>query len=229
MVKIGAVPSIVKESTHLEPTLESFRREIATSGHLVRLIDVLYALGLAQGAVTYRSIFGTPSDMSVQVVLALVLVYYTIARSFIDWHIAMESGPYRIMRADHRTSELRRVYVDFAIVALYAFMLFKAHPLLESPDAGLRLFFWAFPMLFALYLLWGRLRRHAHGSQQFSPALLLLFLVLWLVLAVAYEIVFESCDLDHRTVNAIALGLALLLMACYRHFNWQQQEVIDSS
>lgn len=196
------------------------------SSQLVRLIDLLFALVLVQGAVHYRSVFGVPSHIGLQVVLALLLVYYTVVRSFIDWHIAMESAPYRIMRSQCRTSELRRVYVDFLIVALYSFMLLKAHVLLTAPDAGLRLFFWSFPVLYALYLVWGWLRARAYHVQQFSERLLVLCLGLSIVLAAAYEAIFGTTAAGRRTVNSVALASALVLMACFRHFNWRQQPVI---
>jgi hypothetical protein len=213
------------ESTLDRATLEGV--EAATSGHLVRLGDIFYALVLVQGILRYEEVFQTPWNDNAAVILALVTIYYTAIRSFIGWHIAQEARRYRIFASTAKTTELWRVYVDIAIGALYLYMLFSAEALKERADADIGPFLAAFVMLFALYLIWGYLRRVAWGHDKYASAVLWTFTVLYALLWWAYAHGPEPWSME--TMNVVALVLALLLMMGFRYINWRQAGALDTS
>jgi len=212
------------------------------SDQLVRLIDILFGLVIVEGALFYRPILAAHDSRNVAAILALVLIMYTVVRSFVDWHVLMEQSPYRIItssKADAksgsprslqvRTLDLWRLYVDFIIVATYSVMLLRGHVLVGDSAAGLRFFFWTFPAIFVLYLIWGEFLRRSTAAQQFSEWLLLIVLALSLTLAVLYNVAYDLKWLTgHGTWrNAIALGVALLVTMGYRYFNWKQQKTVE--
>ncbi len=218
------------------------REEKDISGQLVRLIDVLFALVIVQGALFYRPLFAAHGQRNAPTIIALALIMYTVVRSFVDWHILMESAPYQIVtsyrpsfsrrwsrRMQVRTLELWRLYADFLIVAAYSVLLLRAHVLLSDPAAALRFFFWTFPAIFCLYLMWGELLRHAsRGRQQFREGLLLIVLGVSVVLAIAYHVTAnEHTFSGYGTArNVVGLLIEAGIMVVYRHFNWKQQKTI---
>jgi hypothetical protein len=212
------------------------QREVAISGQVVRLIDLLFGLVIVQAAVTYRSAFRAHENhASSAVIVALVLVLYTVVRSFIDWHIHMEGNPFQMKTSaarnifgrtvQIRTIERWRLYVDFVIVAAYSFLLLRAHVLLAGPGESIQLFFWTFPTIYLLYLVWGELLATTTGEERFSPRLLLAALVVSVILAVLYMTLGET----GVGYNALFLSLELLLMLGYRALNWSQDDTIGSA
>jgi hypothetical protein len=203
-----------------DPLPAADEREL--SRQLVRLIDVMYALVLVQGAIYYRRIFTRADffDLShkanfIPVLLALILVYFTAIQSFVDFHLASETHFYRITLPVTRTVELARFYIDVLIVAIYSFLLLKFHVLIDARWADLSVAFWAFPVIAGLYALWGLLRRLGGGGGPYSLPLLLVLGLAYVVLALTYE--------DHPggwERNAICLGIALAVMLLYRMLNW---------
>jgi hypothetical protein len=186
------------------------------------MIDFFFALVLGQGILRFDEVIQAPLDANLQVWIALVAIYYTVVRSFVAWHAAIETRRYKI-GGDERTTELWRVYIDVLIVAVYAFMLFSAEPLIATPGADIRGLFWAFPLLFLLYGAWGYFRRIAWGPDEFMLPMLVLFFVLYVAVALAYTTAMpgmSSCDSE--LVNLIALGVVLALMGLYRYINFWQ-------
>jgi hypothetical protein len=203
------------------------------SRQLVRLIDVMYALVLVQGAINYRRIFtrGDFFDWShhanfAPVLLALILVYVTAIQSFVDFHLASESNGYgyQIAYPVRRTIDLARFYVDILIVAMYSFLLLRFHVLIDARWADLSVAFWTFPVIFGLYVLWGVLRRLSGGGGSYSVLLLLGLLVGYAALAIGYELHPGGWER-----NAICLGIALVLMVFYRMLNWPRRLTIATS
>lgn len=200
------------------------RRQRELSTRLIGLVDVLYALVLVQGAVAYRSLFLNrheflEPDRFIPVVLALALVFFTAIHSFIDYHFAAEDQPYQFLDRGKRRWDLLRFYLDILIVGFYSFILLKAHVLVYSPAGDLVFVFFAFPVLFSLYILWGALRSMtAPGEKQrYDPRLLFLFLLAYGLLAIAY-LATSNGWLGNSEFLAVGLGL----MGCYRWVNWRQ-------
>ena len=201
---------------------EPERLEIDTSNYLVGMIDIFFALVVGQGVLVFQTAIAQPFSASPQVWLALMLIYYTVIRSFVAWHSAIEAGWYR-MSSDRRTTELWRLYVDVLIVALYAYMFIAAEPLMKEEGSNLGGLFWAFPVLFALYWLWGCFRRVAWGEDEFDFWVLLLFGVLYAALAAFYVLLPSgTLGIGEETGNTLALATALALMALYRYVNFWQ-------
>jgi hypothetical protein len=204
--------------------------EAATSAHLLRMIDFFFALVLGQGVLRFADVLKEPwgPESNLQVVLALVLVYYTVIRSFVAWHIAMERRRYRIEANDPdtaKTTELWRVYIDLFIVVTYAFLLLQAERLAGegNADSDIKLLFFGLALLFVLYWAWGYLRRVAWGPDQFSFRWLLIFGTLYLLLALVYTTDDPlRLGVTRGDANLISLALALVLMVAYRYVNFSQ-------
>jgi hypothetical protein len=203
-------------------TLESV--EASTSGHLVRMIDFIFALVLGQALLRYQAVVVTPFHSNVPVVLALVTIYYTVIRSFIAWHSAIEHRRYRIDAPKVRKTELWRVYIDVVIVATYAYLLLTAEPLIHNGGANLQKLLWGFPLLFLLYVVWGQLRRVVWGPDDFDLAFLIVFGSAYAVVAAIYTVAPWNLLADEKIlVNAIFLGFSLFLMILYRKINFSQR------
>ena len=186
------------------------------------MIDIFFALVVGQGVLVFQRAIAQPFSASLQVWLALVLIYYTVIRSFVAWHSAIETGWYR-MSSDRRTTELWRLYLDVLIVALYAYMFLAAKPLIQEKGSEVGGFFWAFPILFVLYWLWGCFRRIAWGEDGFDLWVLLLFAVLYSALAALYAFLpAGTLGIGDGAGNALALAVALALMVIYRYINFWQ-------
>jgi hypothetical protein len=202
-------------------------QEADISGHLVRLIDFFFGLVIAQGVLRFDSVFKAPWDATPQVLLALVVVYYTVVRSFIAWHSAIEQWRYRVLVSKDRirTIELWRVYTDIFIVIVYAFLLLAAEPLTHDGGADISAFLFGFPVLFALYVLWGRLRRVAWGGNDpFNLLYLVFFGLLSFVVACVYTLD-PDVGISEALGNGIALSCTGLLMILYRFINFWQGEI----
>jgi|GEM_PF-3467416 len=202
-------------------------QEADISGHLVRLIDFFFGLVIAQGVLRFDTVFGAPWDANPQVLLALLVIYYTVVRSFIAWHSAIEQWRYRVLVAKDRirTIELWRVYTDILIVIVYAFLLLAAEPLTQDGGADISAFLFGFPVLFALYALWGRLRRIAWGGHDpFNLRYLAFFGCLSFVVASVYKLD-PDIGITEALGNAIALGCIGLLMILYRFINFWQGDI----
>jgi hypothetical protein len=208
--------------------LDAGKREYDLSNQLVRLVDVVYALVLVQGAVYYRRVFTEPGYFSHSsrfgpVVLALILVYYITIQSFVDYHLAAEDQPYRILSADKRNVDLFRFYFDLVIVGSYSLFLLKCHPLIHEPGADIHVALWTLPGIFALYWIWGELRKFTSETEEnvrkrpYAPSLLLIMLVLFGVLAFAYGV-----EPGGSLRNSCALAAGLVLMLVFRVLNWPQ-------
>jgi hypothetical protein len=203
-------------------------QEVDISGHLVRLIDFFFGLVIAQGVLRFDTVFRAPWDANPQVLLALFVIYYTVVRSFIAWHSAIEQWRYRVLVPKNRirTVELWRVYVDILIVIVYAFLLLAAEPLAHDGGADISAFLFGFPTLFVLYALWGRLRRIAWGGSKdpFNFWYLALFGSLAFTIAVVYRLN-PDVGISEALGNAIAIGCVGLVMVFYRFINFWQGEL----
>jgi hypothetical protein len=194
------------------------------SQQLVRLVDVVYALVLVQGAVYYRRVFTNTdyfdhSTRFAPVVLALAFTYFLTIQSFVDYHLAAEDQPYYVLTKPKRAVDLVRFYLDVAIVGSYSLILLKAHVLIKDSAADISDVFWAIVGVFVLYIIWGELRRvtSIEKGRPYRPWLLLLTLGLYLALAIVY-----TQEPGGSLRNSASLAAALGVMLVYRGLNWPQ-------
>jgi hypothetical protein len=202
--------------------------ETELSRQLVRLVDVVYALVLVQGAIFYRRVFTEEgyfehSTRFFPVALALLLIYYITIQSFVDYHLAAEDERYKILTEKDRALDLSRFYLDLIIVGSYSFILLRSHPLIDNSAADISLVFWALPGVFFLYYIWGELRSLTSNKatsvtrRPYRPILLVIMFGLYLLLAIAYT---QAPGGSLR--NSSALAAALFLMLAYRGLNSSQ-------
>lgn len=225
----------------LEPEGGCDQRQREISRQMTRLVDVLYALVLVQGAINYSFIFTAGGELltperSVPVVLALLLIYFIAIQSFIDYHLASEVQPYRLLDGQRRRNDLTRFYLDVVIVGLYSFFLLRCHVLIADPAANLAAVFIGLAAMFLLYLLWGELRwwtkpdkpeeESGKGDEHlpYRRGLLVVGGVLYAILAVAYILLAEGWE-----GNVIFLLIALALMVVYRAMNWSQNRTCQEA
>ncbi|MBK5218945.1 MAG: hypothetical protein JJE35_04050 [Thermoleophilia bacterium] len=223
-----AAATFSTESEEIESRLDREtpeQAEAATSSHLVRMIDFFFALVLGQGLIRFADVVEAPFAANVPVWIALVLIYYTVVRSFVAWHAAIETRRYK-MSSKVRTTELWRVYIDVLIVAAYAYMLFCAEPLIEHGGADMHRLLWAFPMLFILYGVWGHFRRVAWGDDGFNLKILAGFCGLYVLIAAAYTVIpSNTFSISDETANILVLTVCLVAMGVYRYINfWQETQ-----
>ncbi len=231
------MPMPLKQSPHAAATFSTESEEIesrldretpeqaeaATSSHLVRMIDFFFALVLGQGLIRFADVVEAPFAANVPVWIALILIYYTVVRSFVAWHAAIETGRYK-MSSEVRTTELWRVYIDVLIVAVYAYMLFSAEPLIDHGGADIRGLLWAFPVLFILYGVWGHLRRVAWGDDGFKLKILAGICGIYVLIAAGYTVIpSNTWSISNETANVLVLAVALVTMGLYRYINFWQE------
>jgi hypothetical protein len=199
-------------------------RQLEMSRRMGDLVDVVYALVLVEGARAYHEVFTIPGEFSdpsrwLPVGTALALIYFTAVQSFVDFHLGAEDQPFQLLRRTGRGRDLLRFYIDIVAVGLYSFLLLKCHVLIASPDANIVWAFAAFPVIFALYIIWGELRKCTSRSsaQSYSVDLLLVVLYAYLALIGLYLLLPRTWG-----TNAACLGIAMALMLSYRWLNWSQ-------
>lgn len=186
------------------------------SDQLVRLVQVFFALVLAQGLFLFRSALLNPFAHENRIaVLACASVFYTTVSSWVDWHVAMAYCPYDT----RQDAERHRVYADVFVAALYAYLLFTIEPLVGHADGSLTLHLAGYPLVFAAYLLsgWLRVRTHGRSASKRQPLVIWMFAYMGLVLAYFYSRPMVPLGWRVRQ-NAGALIAALGLMWSYRAY-----------
>jgi hypothetical protein len=196
------------------------------SDRLVSLIDLLFALVLTLPVFVTEDVVRAPWDGNLPTVMALTIAYYVVIRSFVDWHIAMEDAPYWIRTSDHKSWELRRVYVDFAIVMAYVMLFLSIKELSKHPGTDIGQFLLLLAIIIGCYLLWGALRWIAYREQhEYRWHTLVEAVVGFAAVWAAYRIDRDEVGwfADHSTArNTTALALAFVLLAAYRLRNWRE-------
>jgi hypothetical protein len=195
------------------------------SGHLVRLVQILFGVVAGQSLLLYRDVVTSPFHHSTIVAaLALLSIYLMIVWSWIDWNITMEEAPYDFRtHADVRGgrfiehSERFRLYSDIAIVTIYAYLLFQVNPLVDDPGADLRYLLIGYPAVFTLYLVSGVLRILRHGRKMSSIPPILMYLTMFVAILIWY-IGVRQTDFSNFTLNVITLVVATVAMRSYRWY-----------
>lgn len=202
------------------------KHDETASGRLVSLIDMLFALVIALPVVIAEDVIRAPWDANLPVVIALATGYYVVIRSFIDWHIAMEDAPYWIRTSPQKSWELKRVYVDFAIVMAYAMLFLSTKDLATRPGSEIGPFLFLLGAITLLYLAWGALRWFTYRAEhEYRWHTLFEATVGFIALWGAYRIEHDHGLLleGHGTTrNSLALALALVVLLAYRLRNWRE-------
>ena len=199
------------------------------SDQLVRLVQIIFALVIAQSLLLYRNILVHPfSHGNWLAALALGTVYLTTVLSWIDWHIAMENSPYNFNpRNPTRLAEQTRLGADLLVVTIYAYLLFSVDVFASHPTSEqLWRYLLGYSAVFAAYALSGLLRRITHGPRASKLAPILAFLALFTALWLAY---FQGAaawrsQVSSHTFHYVNLGFvlaALGLMLSYRVVRWE--------
>jgi hypothetical protein len=185
----------------------------------------LFALVLTLPVVINPDLIRAPWHSNVQACLAVALGYYVVIRSYISWHVAMEDAPYWIRTGTHKTSELRRLYIDFFIVMSYVLLLLSTEDLAKHPGSDIGEYLALLAVVFVLYLGWGALRAFAYGPQhEFRWVTLVIALVGFAATWGAYRINRDDVRVVHSgaTSNTVALAASLVTYATYRMRNWRE-------
>lgn len=147
-----------------------------------------------------------------------------IVWSWIDWHVTMEANPY-VFAGDRKTEQAERfrLYVDLGIVGTYAYILFQVEPLAADPEANLKYLLVGYPLVFAMYLTSGVLRRVRHGSRATNLPPIVVFFVAFLVWTALY-VLLRRTTLSEYWLNLMALTGTLLGMRAYRWYRKRYRE-----
>ncbi len=197
-------------------------RDRRISDQLVRLVQIVFGLVLAQSLLLYRDVIVHPVAKGHWVAaLALVTVYVTTVLSWIDWHVAMEARPYNFNpRNRYRVTEQIRLGFDVFVVTIYAYLLFTISDFVTDPSNWIGRYLLGFPAAFGAYLLSGLARRRAHGKLASHPTPIVCYGVLYLVLYLIYEQVYGRVagrlKEEFRWINGLTILVALSLMMAYR-------------
>lgn len=197
-------------------------RDRRISDQLVRLVQVVFGLVLAQSLLLHRDVVLHPATQANWLsVLALATVFVTTVLSWIDWHVTMEARPYNFNpRNRHRGMEEIRLGLDVLVVIVYAYLLFAIEKFKKEPDIAVGAYLLGFPVVFAAYLLSGLSRRRSHGRLASNPTPILFFGVAYLVLWEGHRWAYVQFSIDPRLggrwIDAVAIATALILMLGYR-------------
>jgi hypothetical protein len=206
--------------------------DLGASEKLTSLIDLLFALVLTLPVVltSDQDVVRAPWHSNIPAVVALFISYYVVIRSFVDWHIAMQDAPYWIRTSSLKAWELRRVYVDFAIVILYVMLFLSTGALPTHAGTDISEFLLLLAAIIALYVIWGTLRHLVYETyHEFRFRILALAFVGFLAVWGAYRLDRVSVHwvTNNTTRNSLALALAASVLLAYRRRNWKEIRQAD--
>lgn len=196
-------------------------RDRRISDQLVRLVQIVFGLVLAQSLLLHRDVVVDPfSIRNLVATLALGAVYVTTVLSWIDWHVTMELRPYNFsIENTHLTTEKARLGLDLFIVTVYAYLMFSVESIKQRPGGWMGGYLLGFPIIFVAYLFSGLARRLSHGKLATNPKPIIWMGLAYVVLYVVYWRVYVAASVFSQWrpgINASAVVLALGLMIAYR-------------
>ncbi len=197
------------------------------SDKIVRLIQVLFGVILAQGILRNSDLVASPfAAANLVAAVGFASLYFTTVRSWIDWHLTMTKYPYDVrLSSPHRSTEMLRIWTDIGFVVTYAYLLFTIEPLIGNPGADVLPHLQGYAVLFGLYLCSGLLRRRHYGNSAGQVRAISIFGSMYLVLLGAYwALGRESGLLDTAAaswLNGMALMLIFALTWMYRSYRQQ--------
>jgi uncharacterized HAD superfamily protein len=192
------------------------------SDHLVRLVQVVFAMVLAQSLFLFRGVVVHPLRPDNRVAaLALVAVFTTTVLSWIDWHTTMVFSPYETR---HR-AEKARLFADLLIVVTYAYLLFTVEPLVGHPSSSLRRHLLGYPLVFAGYFASGITRRRTYGVAASRLQPIGIFLAIYAAIWYFYSQALNTATGRFTTINLVTLALVLGVMIGYRLYRaWYRDD-----
>lgn len=204
------------------PVVAVKQHDLRVSDNLIRLVQVMFGLVVAQSLLLYRDVVVNPGHPHSVAFLALVVIYAVTITSWIDWHISVERCPYNLSPEDgHSRTEQWRVVTEVLVVCVYAYALFTVAGFESNPAASIARYLFAFPLAFLAYVLSGLLRRSTYGGSASVIRAMLEFGALLAAVWVAYLVlvtdVYHVQDRNLRVwTNVAAIILVLGLTLAYR-------------
>lgn len=190
------------------------------SDHLVRLIQIVFGLVIAQSLVLSRDVLLDPLAEEHRVsALATFAVYVMTVLSWIDWHATVTNYPYNLSSYNkRRKAEYLKLWLDLLIVVAYAYLLFKAESFAGRSGQSVSGYLWGLPVVYLLYLAVGiaRSRGARRRASYYMP--IVSFLVAFILLALAYRRFTSAFGVrvDPATGNLFALLVVVFLTVLYR-------------
>jgi len=197
------------------------------SDKIVRLIQVLFGVILAQGILRNSELVASPfASANLAAAIGFASLYFTTVRSWIDWHLTMTKYPYDVrLTSPHRSTEMMRIWTDIGFVLTYAYMLFTIERLIGNPDADLLPHLEGYAVLFSLYLASGLLRRRHYGSSAGQVQAILIFGSMYLLLVAGYWLLGREVGLLNGSyaswLNTVALLVIFTIAYAYRSYRHQ--------
>jgi hypothetical protein len=197
------------------------------SDKIVRLIQVLFGVILAQGTLRNSDLITSPfATANIVATIGFASLYFTTVRSWIDWHLTMTKYPYDVrLGSPHRSTEMLRIWADLGFVIAYAYLLFTVEPLIGDPHADLLPHLQGYAVLFSLYLASGLLRRRHYGNAAGQVKAISIFGSLYLLLVAAYWTVTRETGVGDSLatgwLNAASLLMIFGLTYAYRSYRQQ--------
>lgn len=194
-------------------------RDKRISDQLVRLVQIVFGVVLAQGLILNRDLILDPfSPQHLVGTLALFAIYATTVLSWVDWHITMELRPYNLNpKSAYIRTEYARLCFDLVIVTAYAYLIFVIETFKSRPEAWVGRFVLGFVIIFAAYLLAGLARRIAHGKLATNPVPILCTGLAYVVLYILYGYAYDRAPSTYKSwINFGTIVLVVAIMFAYR-------------
>lgn len=188
------------------------------SDQLVRLIQVIFGIVLAQSLVRYDTVILAPfSRNHFLAFCGLITVFTATILSWIDWHITMEKRPYNLGPGEPLSIYHKlRVFSDVLVVTIYAYVLFAIKDFSDDSSGDISDFILGFMFIFVGYLISGTLRRKVYGRLASTIWLINLFVIIFLAYYFLYAYLVIIGRINIPTLNAGAIALLFATMVFYR-------------
>lgn len=177
-------------------------RRLWVSDRFVQFVDIVFGVVIVQGFVRYDELILNPASSWFSF-WALVGVYLTTTLSWIGYHRSMNRYPYetRSMKA------WVRMFMDFIIVSVYAFLVFSVDDLQEGVKAStLERYLFGYFLMFIFYLASGFSRIWEKDDPQASQWRgLLIFALYYLLLVLLYPHMLIRQPISAETINWLFL------------------------
>ncbi len=193
------------------------------SRNLVALVDIVFAVVVAQSLIRYEEIIFRPTwGLSFA---SIVLVYFTVVLSWVDYHVSMDRYPY----SRNGMAWWFRFFADLMIVGAYTYMLFAVREV--DLSGTLARFLPGFAVVFLLYLISGVARRFEYDRGASRVTLIVVFTVLLSLLAATYAAV-QNASADwfvewRKYINWTSVVFAFALVIAYRLIRWHLSGKVD--
>jgi hypothetical protein len=192
------------------------------SGQLVLVIQLVFAIVIAQSLSDQRAIVTDPANPTNRVAaLALVVVYLTALWSWIRWHKSITGLRYRLydeQRFWERARDTARFYLDLFIVIAYAYLLFRIDPMKDHNAVGLARFLDGYIVVGLLYFVWSFVRLPVSRRRLTRNGVYLLILVgiRWLYPELRHDSDLLLISIGNIAANYIALLAIFAATVGYR-------------